>query len=350
MNNLVKKITNSRNSYFLIKFKLFILSIIKKKITLRKLVNLIVCNVCYLLKLKKSGISPILVSIDLWNECNENCVFCRDEKGNIYNLNSAIKDKVVPKLKLDLQHYKNVVDAFKKDAMIMIPYINGEPLMYKGIYEAIDYTSKAKTLTLIASNGILLNLNNSEKLIKSGLDFLKVHISGFSNSVHQIQHRKGNVDFILKNLENFMKLKKKYNSKIIVMLDYILYKHNEHEVDSALNFANKNKIIFNIRPGNPKGMEDTEVKQRKNFFDKSIPCDWPWKALSLNNNKEIYPCCEYTVWLGDGPYGKIDYDTNFNELWKGEKVKNFRSSHINNGRKDIDICKNCDRQGIGFKF
>ena len=45
--------------------------------------------------------------------------------------------------------------------------------MYKGIYEAIQYANSKKMFTLIASNGILLNKNNSEKLIESGLDFLK---------------------------------------------------------------------------------------------------------------------------------------------------------------------------------
>ena len=52
---------------------------------------------------------------------------------------------------------------------MMIPYVNGEPLMYKGIYQAIDYTSSKGTLSLIASNGILLNENNSKKLIEAKL-------------------------------------------------------------------------------------------------------------------------------------------------------------------------------------
>ena len=101
-----------------------------------------------------------------------------------------------------------MVDAFYKDTLMMIPYVNGEPLMYKGIYQAIDYTSSKGTLSLIASNGILLNENNSKKLIEAKLDFLKVHISGYTNKIHQIQHRKGDVDLILKNLERFMILKK----------------------------------------------------------------------------------------------------------------------------------------------
>lgn len=350
MINLLQKITSSRNSYVGIKIKLVFLSILKGKITLRKILNIIVCNFYYFLKKSKSGKSPILISVDLWNECNENCVFCRDEKGNIYNLNPKSDKKIVPKIKLELQHYKNVVDAFKKDVMLMIPYINGEPLMYKGIYDAIQYTSQSKILSLIASNGILLNKKNSEKLIDAGLDLLKVHISGFTNEVHQIQHRKGDVNLILQNLKDFMKIKKEKSSKMLVMLDYILYKHNQHEVSQAQQFAKNYGIVFNLRPGNPKGMEELEGKQRNEIFDKLTPCDWPWKVLSINNNKEIYPCCEYSVWLGPGPYQKIDYDTNYKKLWKSDNVKSFRNSHIQNGRTEIDICKNCDRKGLGFKF
>ena len=345
----IEKIFKRRNYYFFLKVKLFILAFINQKITLRKIYNLLICNLSYILKRTKSGKSPIIVSVDLWNECNENCVFCRDANGNIYDLNPNSKN-IIPKIKLDLIHYKNVVDAFHKDAMMIVPYVNGEPLMYKGIYQAIEYTTNKKVLSLIASNGILLNERNSTKLVEAGLDFLKVHISGFTNPVHQIQHRKGDVELILKNLENFVKIKKSYNSNIIVMLDYILYEHNKHEMDKAINFASKNKILFNLRPGNPKGMEETESKQRDVIFNKKKACDWPWKALTLNNNRDMCPCCEFSIWSTPSPYGKINENSNLQNIWFGKDVESFRAEHIKNGRTNIDICRNCDRQGIGFKF
>ena len=196
----------------------------------------------------------------------------------------------------------------------------------------------------------MLNENNSKKLIEAKLDFLKVHISGYTNKIHQIQHRKGDVDLILKNLERFMILKKKYKSNVMVMLDYILYEHNKHELNMAKKFSLDNNIMFNIRPGNPKNMEETEGKQRDVFFDKKKPCDWPWKALTINNNRDICPCCEFSIWSKPSPYGKINEDKNLKNLWSGEDVKKFRDNHLKNGRTQIDICQNCDRQGIGFKF
>jgi MoaA/NifB/PqqE/SkfB family radical SAM enzyme len=342
--------TTGRNSYFFVKLKIVFRAIYQKKITIKKIFNAIVCNLSFYFKSQKSGKSPIIVSVDLWNECNENCVFCRGGDGKIYDLNPKKKDSYIPKIKLDVKYFKQVVDSFKENLLMIIPYVNGEPLMHKDIYEAIGYANKNRLLTLIASNGILLNDNNSEKLIDSGLDFLKVHISGYSNPVHQIQHRKGNVDLILKNLENFVKKNNNKKSNTLVMLDYILYNHNRHEVNLAREFADKHKILFNVRPGNPKFMEDSEVVQNKADFDFTRACDWPWKALTIDCNRNINPCCEYSVFSNKTPYEKIEDSTDLNKLWTGQNVIYFRKEHAKNGRVNLEVCKKCDRAGLGFKY
>ena len=67
--------STGRNSYFFVKVKIVFAAIYQGKITLRKIWNAIVCNLSFYFKSQKSGKSPIIVSVDLWNECNENCVF-----------------------------------------------------------------------------------------------------------------------------------------------------------------------------------------------------------------------------------------------------------------------------------
>ena len=342
--------STARNSYFFVKVKIIFTAFYKGKITLRKIWNAIICNLSFYFKTHKSGKSPIIVSVDLWNECNENCVFCRGSDGKIYDLNSSKKDSFIPKIKLDVKYFKQVVDAFKRDLLMIIPYVNGEPLMHKDIYEAIGYANKNRLLTLIASNGILLNSNNSDKLIDAGLDFLKVHISGFTNPVHKIQHRKGDVNLILKNLETFNKKKYEKKSNTLVMLDYILYNHNKHEVDLAKKFADNLGILFNVRPGNPKFMEDSENVQNTVSFNFRKACDWPWKALTIDCNRNINPCCEYSVFSNKTPYEQIEDSTDLKQLWTGQNVVNFRKEHAKNGRVNLEVCKKCDRVGLGFKY
>ena len=337
------------NSYFYVKFLIILKAIITGKISILKIINAIHCQFAYLLRLKKSGKSPIVISVDLWNECNENCVFCRSEKGEIYDLKTKGETPII-KGKLEIEYFKKIVDETFKTTIMIVPYINGEPLMYKGIYEAIQYANSKKMFTLIASNGILLNKNNSEKLIESGLDFLKVHISGMTKEVHSIQHRKGDVELILNNLKRIVDLKKEHKSNITLMLDYILYNHNKHELELAREFAKNYNMIFNIRPGNPAGMEETEGSQYKSPIPTSA-CDWPWKALSVNWNADLLPCCEYVNWSGKSPYPNMKWcEVDLKKFWNGDIVEKFRSSHIKFGRKKIDICSGCPRQGIGFKF
>ena len=67
-----------------------------------------------------------------------------------------------------------------------------------------------------------------------------------TKEVHSIQHRKGDVELILNNLKRIVDLKKEHKSNITLMLDYILYNHNKHELELAREFA-KNYNIFNIR-------------------------------------------------------------------------------------------------------
>ena len=76
----------------------------------------------------------------------------------------------------------------------------------KNLYKAVKYASSNNVATLIASNGIILNKDNSNKILDSGLDVLKVHISGFTKEIHQIEHRKGDVELIKRNLEYISEL------------------------------------------------------------------------------------------------------------------------------------------------
>ena len=91
---------------------------------------------------------------------------------------------------MDIKIYEKIIDEAKDYLLMSVPYINGEPLLSKDIYRAIEYANKNKVGSLISSNGIILNKKNTEKLLETGLDFFKrVHISGMgTNEIHKIEH------------------------------------------------------------------------------------------------------------------------------------------------------------------
>ena len=279
-------------------------------------------------------------------------MFCRSEKGEIYNLNPKSDSKFIDKGNLDFEIYKDVIDQTKDTLLMSVPYVNGEPFIYSKLDKVIQYSTDNNVATMMATNGILLTKKNAQKVLDAGLDFIKVHVSGYTNEIHQVQHRVGDVETIKKNLIDLSQLIKEKKYKIIVVIDYILYEHNKHELDLFKNFVDELGFSFNIRPGNPKGLEESEKSQ----FDKSklpvnIPCDWLWKILTVNWNGDVLPCCDYVVWDNTEGYANFQLGkTNIQEIWNGEKAIQMRKEHRQNGRHNIAICEKCPRVGTGFKF
>jgi len=342
------------NQYFKLKIKLLFLLFKKGKITFKKIFNAIFCLASYYMSLKKTGTYPFIINFELWNECNESCVFCRDENGVIDNINQNEKDHIIKKDKMDIKIYEKVIDECKDYLMMSVPYINGEPLLSKDIYHAIEYANKNKIGTLISSNGIILNKRNSERLLKTGLDFLKVHISGMTNEVHNIEHRKGNVETILKNLEYLSEFKKNNNYETLIMLDYISYKHNQHEIEQAKEFAKKNNLIFNLRAGHGRGLEHLgESSYDENELPLKNKCVWLWTTLATDYDGSVYPCCAHTSFSNAKGYGILNADNNSKQIkkfWNSEYSKEMKKIHVEEGRAPIDICSRCPRKSISFEF
>ena len=157
--------------------------------------------------------------------------------------------KPIAKGKMNFDAYKAVLKETADRLIMAIPYMNGEPLMSKDIYAAIKLATDLRIGTMIASNGIILNEQNGRKLLEAGLDCLKVHVSGFTQPIHAIEHRRGDVERIKRNLINFMQMRSEMKAGTIVVLDYIRYLHNQHELELARQFAQEHGMLFNIRPG-----------------------------------------------------------------------------------------------------
>ena len=335
------------NQYFLLKIKIILLLFKKGKISIKKIINALYC-------LKKTGTYPFIINFELWNECNESCVFCRDEAGVIDNINKDEKDVHIKKGKMNIEIYEKIIDETKDYLLMSVPYINGEPLLSKDIYRAIEYANKNKVGSLISSNGIILNKKNSEKLLQTGLDFLKVHISGMTNDVHKIEHRKGNVTQILDNLKYLSNYKKNNNFETIIMLDYIKYKHNEHQINEARDFAKKYNLIFNLRAGQGKGLEHLG---ESSYHEDELPlkdrCVWLWTTLATDYDGSIYPCCAHTSFSNAKPYGVFDSnktDQQLKKYWNSDYAKEMKKIHIEEGRGPINICARCPRKSISFEF
>lgn len=339
--------------YLLLRVKIIFMLLRKQKLSLRKLWNLVVCYGAYYLKLHNSARFPFAISFELSNECNANCIFCRTQSGEIYNQNpqdaAFIKKGFMP-----YEIVSQVIDETKDHLLMAILYVNGEPLIYKRLFDAIAYATQNRVASMIATNGIMLNEQTSEKLLLAGLDFIKIAISGFSQETYAKQVRFGNVDKIKQNLRQLQAINARNGNKTIVMVDFMQYDYNSHEILPAREFCTSLGFMFNVRRGNSAHSTDDAHNSTASLdTPEKIPlCDWPWKVLTINWNGDVFPCCDYVVWSNDSAFSRLTPggNTKIMDIWNGKAARNYRKIHCTVGRKAIPVCAQCNRSSITFKY
>ena len=337
--------------YFGLKARILVKLIRKRKLTVKKAINALHCYVAYFLKLERSAKTPFLINFELSNHCNESCVFCRNEEGQLFDLNPKNEGSSIEKGTMKFEVFESILRQSKDTLMMAVPYVNGEPFIYKHFSKALEVANANNVATMIATNGLLLNDENIQIILDHDLDFIKIHVSGFTNPVHQIQHRIGDVELIKANLQNLAKEIQKRQSLLLVMIDYIRYKHNHHELELFRKFSEDLGFMFSIRPGNPLGLEGSEDLQPIDPYVNTLPCDWLWKVLTVNWNGDLLPCCDYVVWKNVEGYGRFDVGSTYlQDVWNGTSVVQMRRTHRDQGRDPIPICSQCTRKGIEFKF
>ena len=339
------------NSYIFLKVKLFFTAIISGKISFRKLWNMWACSLAYIFKLKKSAVSPFILSLELWNECNAGCLFCRDDKGRIYNINPRQPDiGSISKGQMPLAMVKDIIDQVKEDVLIAVLYTNGEPLLYKDLADVVKFATDRKVMTMISTNGLLFTEDNARSLLEAGVDLIKIQLGGFTQDIYGIQIRYGEVEKLKNNIRMVVRLKKELKADTAILIDWMTYNYNQHQIPLIRQFCKESGLMLSFRQGNPRGgLEDKETPLPTATLP--VSCDWLWKAMQVNFNGEVLQCCEGVIWGGTEPYTTYKTGTSqVKEIWNGPAAVAARELIKTKGRGSMSICKQCQRKGVAFKW
>ena len=336
--------------YILLKLRVALTLLWKRKVTLRKLYNMARCNFAYWRRSLVSGRTPSIIFFELWNECNLRCVACRDVKGGIYDQNPDGDGSFVPKGKMPVEMYEEIVDQVKNDLLLAVLYVNGEPLLYKDLYRALRYATQRNLATMISTNAMPLTEKNTQMLLESGVDFIKIAVSGFTQETYKVYHRNGDIERVKSNIKHLADENRRLRSGALIMVDYIVFQHNMNEVALFRSFCEENGILFNDRTGITQGQDGVEHADGKGLQHVDTLCDWLWKILVVNWDGGLLPCCEYTTWKDASGYLTYQMgETDMLATWNGDKVRKYRKLHIDKGREVIPRCMDCHYKGTGLQ-
>jgi radical SAM protein with 4Fe4S-binding SPASM domain len=283
---------------------------------------------------------PVSVSMELTNVCNLRCPECSSGSG-----------------KMDRERGYMDIDLFKKVIKELSPYLyntnmyfQGEPMLHPLFFSFLANT--VNTNTTVSTNGHFLSEENSEKIVRSGLNKLIISLDGIDQGTYSAYRINGNVSTVIDGIKNVTGARKRFNSSIKIEIQCLVNKVNEAQIPQIRELAhmvktklslksmqiNDNKDIGSWLPFNGK-FRRYKIKNGEYVIKSSLPdrCPRLWFNPVITWDGKVIPCCfdknaEYIM-------GDLKLDS-FRDIWDGPKYMIFRKS-ILSGRSMIEICRNC---------
>jgi len=277
------------------------------------------------------SLRPVVIWIEPTALCNLKCIMCPHEGDGLTRKKGLMK--------LDL--FKKIIDEVKEWKPVIKLFHTGESLIHPQIKEMIEYTREAGCFTMLNTNATFLDAKKSEMIFESGLDYLSCSFDGATKEVYEKIRIGGDYDKTLKNIIQFLELKKQGgHKKPFVNVEMIRMKDTEEEVEK---FKNKFKDfpVDNIgikKFHNFGGQIDVEGEPERAYSD--LSCIHPWSFASILWDGSVVPCCRDAH--GKHVFGDVN-ENKLMDIWnKHYKMLKFRETLAEEGGyKKIDICSNC---------
>lgn len=283
---------------------------------------------------------PDRLYLELTNNCNFECIMCPNGRG-LMQRNKGF---------MDYELAKRIIDEMGPHVDTAVLHIWGESLLHPNIFDIIKYCQKYNIKTELSTNTSLLTVDNISKIIDSGLSTIYLCMDGVSKETYEHVRKNGDYVKSLKNIENFIKIKKEKNSKIFVNLQIIVMQETKDEIETfkkKWSIEGVNRI--NVKPLDTWGGQINEINDLKLQEGKS-------KNKKENNGNQRYHCPNlwyhaHIYWDGTLICCDRDFDAKFPlgnvkngvmKVWNGQKMQELRIKHINKDLGDIPSCGNCN--------
>jgi len=327
-----------------------------RRITFRRLLNVIKLRLSYFYSINTKTYShkgfPESLTIEPTNTCNLKCIECPVGQNKLTR----------PKGNISVELLRKILDEIGPYIFHLNLYFQGEPFLHKNMFELIKLAHQKKIYITISTNGHFLTKNTIAQLLTEKPDRLIISIDGITQETYETYRKGGNLQKVLQGLELLSSIKKEGKHHLpFIEVQFIAFKHNEHEIPLLKSFFSKYHIqklsikkafVENFKeneqllPDNAKltryeKTEDGTYRLKRKTMNK---CWRSWHSAVITWDGNIVPCC----FDKDATYkfGNIS-TTSFKSIWKNQQISAFRAQILTD-RNKIDICNNCV-EGVKYK-
>lgn len=236
-----------------------------------------------------------LVEIETINRCNGSCEFCPVNR----------KDDTREKHVMSADLFYSIIDQLEKlrySGRISL-FSNNEPFLDERIWDFSRYMREHLPMARIHmfTNGTLLDLDKFKRIIPYLDEFI---LDNYTQDLHLIKPAQ--------EIKKYCEDKPELIAKVTIVL-------------------RKPKELLSTRGGSAPNRKEKEGYPE-------VTCAFPFQQLIIRPTGQISLCCNDA--LGKYTLGDLSKESIL-DVWQGSRYKEFRKA-IAEGRKNIEICRNCD--------
>ena len=309
---------------------------------------------------------PLEVDLFLTRQCNMRCVHCSVDAGESFNS------------ELSLEYWKDIFDQLENSRLIKVIITGGEPTLFPGFLELIDYIKDKKIYKCLLTNGISLT-ESTVCLLKKADIVLGISIDGADDKTHDSFRRTAGA--FKKVMGSFDKLNR-YSVKFDILS--VIHQKNFHQIEGLFQIARKYQaigLILNVIESVGRGKKakkwmlshDEMDHARKEFYrlqplfpeihssfkepqqylgkdsadncniekNECISCRGGNSYMAIDTDGTVYPC-PYGVFIGKMPIGNSRLQA-LSEIWNSENWHMFRGGTTIDQLKACSICPEKNR-------
>ena len=279
-------------------------------------------------KIKKIDNYPPYLQIEPSSICNYRCVFCFETDKSFTDKKNGFMGK------MPLELFKNIVDQINGKIEFISLASRGEPMANPDISKMLEYC-KDKFLNLkINTNAALLDEKKIHAILSGGVKTLVFSADAADETLYSELRVNGNLKKVLKNIENFQKIRTTCypNSKIISRVSGVKFNEQQKFDDMVKLWSG---LVDQVAFVDYNPWENTYLQPPNNITE---ACSDLWRRMFIWWDGKINPCdVDYKSEL---KIGNIKNST-VEKLWKSKEYNQLRNEHTKNNRSKLIPCRGC---------
>jgi MoaA/NifB/PqqE/SkfB family radical SAM enzyme len=268
------------------------------------------------------------VRYEVTDHCNASCIMCpRDEHEHGRAHGIMDQDK----------YEKSIDEVVSLGAKNIVLTGFGEPMLDKKLELKIAYAKKQGLFTYIISNGSVLNSKRAEKILKAGLDEIRISFYGMGSDTYNTVMQGLDFETTKNGLLKFIKLRDEHNFKTKIQISYLTLPENEKDEQHFREFWEP--LVDAIEIWRPHNFGDG--RDYRDRIEVKTTCGRPETGpLQIQWDGEVIPCCyDYNnkIVLGNA------FEQPVLEILNEKKYRLLRYAHKAGLFNLFPYCDQCDQ-------